>query len=185
MNFQNFRKSKSSTPLHHVQNFFLRMAMILKELILIIWKLTKNLPMAKEAFLYYMLFLTQLHWVLKKQKHMQSYGILFRKFKSVPLPLWSTTDRKQDLKMSKNMMNWVFCFQFINLKTICCIILNVLTELYFHVVKICLKIHHVQYLKVLSVNILANISPSGNASIISMADANHDADVTSDIIPRL
>ena len=43
----------------------------------------------------------------------------------------------------------------------------------------------VQYRNVLSVSILAKINPSGNASIISMADANHDADVTSDIIPRL
>ena len=44
---------------------------------------------------------------------------------------------------------------------------------------------YVQYRNVLSVRILAKISPSGNAATISIADANQDADADNDIIPRL
>ena len=44
---------------------------------------------------------------------------------------------------------------------------------------------YVQYRNVLSVSILANISPSGNAAIISIADANQDAAGPRDMIPRL
>ena len=43
----------------------------------------------------------------------------------------------------------------------------------------------VQYLKVLSVRILANISPSGRAMIIMMAAANQDTASESDMIPKL
>ena len=44
---------------------------------------------------------------------------------------------------------------------------------------------YVQYLNVLSVIILANIRPNGNARIISRADDNHEAAVVRFIIPRL
>ena len=44
---------------------------------------------------------------------------------------------------------------------------------------------YVQYRNVSSVSILANISPSGNAAIISIADANQDAAGPRDMIPRL
>ncbi len=43
----------------------------------------------------------------------------------------------------------------------------------------------VQYLKVLSVRILANISPSGRAMMIMMAAANQDTASESDMIPKL
>lgn len=42
---------------------------------------------------------------------------------------------------------------------------------------------YVQYRNVSSVSILANISPSGNAAIISIADANQDAAGPRDMIP--
>ncbi len=44
---------------------------------------------------------------------------------------------------------------------------------------------YVQYRNILSVSILANISPMGSASIISIAEANHVDDAVSDIMPRL
>ena len=44
---------------------------------------------------------------------------------------------------------------------------------------------YVQYRNVLSVRILAKISPSGNAAPISTADANQDAAADKDIIPTL
>jgi len=43
----------------------------------------------------------------------------------------------------------------------------------------------VQYLKDLSVIILAKISPRGSARIISIADANQEAEVVRDIAPKL
>ena len=45
--------------------------------------------------------------------------------------------------------------------------------------------NQVQYLKVLSVRILANISPSGRAMMIMMAAANQDTASESDMIPKL
>lgn len=45
--------------------------------------------------------------------------------------------------------------------------------------------HQVQYLNDLSVNILAKISPRGSARIISMADANHEAETVRDMAPIL
>lgn len=47
------------------------------------------------------------------------------------------------------------------------------------------KTFYVQYRKVLSVRILAKISPSGKARMISSAAANHEAEVWSDMTPRL
>ena len=44
--------------------------------------------------------------------------------------------------------------------------------------------YQVQYRNDLSVSILAKISPSGRASMISIADANQDAETDKDIAPR-
>ena len=46
-------------------------------------------------------------------------------------------------------------------------------------------VDQVQYLKVLSVRILANISPSGRAMMIMMAAANQDTASESYMIPKL
>ena len=45
--------------------------------------------------------------------------------------------------------------------------------------------NQVQYRKVLSVRILAKMSPRGRAAMIRIAAANQEAAVASDIIPRL
>lgn len=47
------------------------------------------------------------------------------------------------------------------------------------------QLYYVQYLNVLSVSILAKISPSGSAMIIMIADANHETASESAIMPKL